>query len=138
MRPKIKGEYFDPTFLFRAFFAWFLSALLLLIIASIILKECEASERVMAYASSTISFIAALVAGVSAKKKGRAGSIYTSLLTASALVTALFTIGFLIDGSNIVPSSVMSVISFTFSGCLVGTVLVSLPDNKKKQYKPRI
>ena len=138
MHPKIKAEYFEPAFLLSASFAWLISSTILLVIGAIILKESYANERVMAYVSSSISFLSAMTAGSVAKQKGRAGGFYIAMLTATFLVVALLTIGFLIDGSRIEPSSVMSVISFTFSGCLVGTIFNHKSENKKKQYRARM
>ena len=137
MRPKIKGEYFDSAFLFNALMAWIISATLLLLIASVLLNELGCTEKSMGYVSSLISFIAALVAGITAGRKRKAGTLYTAMLTASVLVTALLTLGFMIEGVELVPSSVMSVISFSFTGCMVGTVFFSSTSSKKR-YKPKV
>ena len=138
MRQKIKGDFFDPSFLLSAFFAWIISAMILLIISSIILNEMGCSEKSLGYVSSAISFITAVTAGISAGRKRKAGSVYTALLTATALVTTLLTIGFLVEGSAIEPSAVMSVISFSFTGCMLGAVFFAVPTQKKKRYRPQI
>lgn len=138
MRPKIKGEYFDGSFILSALFAWFLSALLLLILSSIILNEAGCSEKALGYTSSVISFVSAFAAGIVTGRKRKTGALYASLLTASFLVVALLTVGFLVNGSSIEPSAVMSVISFSFAGCVAGGVMFPGGSHKKKKYKPQL
>ena len=137
MRPYLKGEYYDSGFLLSAFAVWLICAFSLLVISSVLLNELGCSEQTLGYASSAISFISALAAGIVASRKRKSGKMYTALLTASVLVTAFLTLGFLIQGSEIQPSAIMSIISFTFSGCLVGGIIPS-SFKTKKQYKPRI
>ena len=138
MRPNIKGEYLDYTFLPGAIFAWFASAITLLLVSSVVLTELGCGEKILGYVSSAISFVSAAVAGVVAGGKRRTGLLYTALLTASALVVLLLTLGFLINSSAVEPSSVMSVISFSITGCMVGAVFFSTYGYKKKKYRPRI
>ncbi len=139
MPQKIKGEYFDPRFLLSAAFTWLISALVLLLVSSIILNEAGCStEKSLGYTSSVISFASALMAGIAAGKKRKVGAAYTALVTAAAMVTALLTIGFLINGTAIEASAVMSVISFSFAGCLVGAVLFTGSTSNKKRYKPKL
>ena len=137
MRKYLKGEYYDSGFLLSAFAAWGLSAALLLLISSIILSELGCSEQSIGYASSLISFLSAFAAGIAASRKRKNGLLYTSLLTATVLVTALLTLGFIINGSKIEPSAILSIISFTFAGCVAG-VVACVPVKQKKHYKPRI
>jgi len=135
---KIKGEYFDPRFLLSAAFAWLVSALILLLLSSILLNELGCTEKSLGYTSSAISFAAAMIAGMAAGRKRKAGAVYTALLTASAMVTALLTIGFMINGNEIEASAVMSVISFSFAGCLVGVVMFTGSGKNKKRYRPKL
>ena len=100
MHKYLKGEYYDSGFLLSALFAWVLSAVLLLLIASIVMNEIGCSEQSIGYVSSLISFVAALSAGIAAARKRKNGVLYTALLTASVLVTALLTLGFIINGSD--------------------------------------
>ena len=137
MHKYLKGEYYDSGFLLSAVFTWVLSAVLLLLIASIVMNEIGCNEQSIGYVSSLISFVAALSAGIAAARKRKNGVLYTALLTASVLVTALLTLGFIINGSDIEPSAILSIISFTFTGCLAGVVFYS-PAKKRRQYKPRI
>ena len=137
MRPYLKGEYYDSGFILSAVLAWILSAALLLLISSILLNELGCNEQSLGYVSSLISFLAAVAAGVAAARKRKSGLLYTALITASVIVTALLTLGFLINGPDIEPSAIMSIISFSYSGCLVGMFFYT-PSRKRKHYKPRI
>ena len=137
MRPYLKGEYYDSGFILSAVLAWILSAALLLLICSILLNELGCNEQSLGYVSSLISFLAAVAAGVAAARKRKSGLLYTALITASVIVTALLTLGFLINGPDIEPSAIMSIISFSYSGCLVGMFFYT-PGRKRKHYKPRI
>lgn len=138
MRTNLKGEYYDSSFLLAATFTWIISSLLLLLIATILLNEIGCSEQGFGYASSLITFLSAFAAGISAVKKRKTGLIYTALLTASVLVTALLTLGFIIDGPALEPSAILSIISFTFSGCLSAAVCDLIPINKQRKHRPRI
>jgi len=138
LRPNLKGEYYDSSFLLAALFTWLISSLLLLLIATVVLSEIGCSEQSLGYASSLITFLSAFAAGVSAVKKRKTGLIYTALLTATVLVTALLTLGFIIDGPALEPSAILSIISFTFSGCLTAAVCDLLPFKKHRKHKPRI
>ena len=137
MRPYLKGEYYDSGFLLSAFAVWLISAFSLLVVSSVILNEVGCSEQTLGYVSSAISFVSALSAGIAAARKRKSGKIYTALLTASVLVTSFLTLGFLIKGAEIEPSAIMSIISFTFSGCMVGAIF-PISCKIKKQYRPRI
>ena len=138
LRQYLKKEYYDSSFLISAVVAWLITAFILLIICTVLLSELGCSEQSLGYTSSIISFLSALAAGITASKKRKSGTIYTALLTASVLIIALLTLGFMIDGSALQPSAIMSIISFTFSGCLVGIILVLVPIKKKKRYRPNI
>ena len=132
MRTNLKGEYYDSSFLLAATFTWLISALVFLLIATILLNETGCGEQSFGYASSLITFLAAFAAGITAVKKRKTGLIYTALLTASVLVTVLLTLGFIIDGPALEPSAILSIISFTFSGCLSAAVCDLLPMKKSK------
>lgn len=135
MLSNMKGEYFDSVFLLSAIVVWVLSAFVLLPVAAIILNETAAGEQSIGYVSSAVSFLSAAAAGWAAAGKRKKGSLYTALLTAVVIITALLTVGFLIDGTKLEPSAVMSVISFTFAGCMVGAVLLYRPGRGRKSRK---
>ncbi len=133
----LKGDFPDSGFLLKAAGAWLLSALLLLPAAALTLNALGATERALSMTSSLISFLSAAFAGAAAARKRRSGSVYTALLSAAVLVTALLTVGFLIAGESIDPSAVLSLVSFSFAGCLVGAVLCYRPVNKRRKPGPR-
>lgn len=137
MRPYLKGEYYDSVFLLSAMVSWLLCAVLLLTLSSVILNELGCNEQALGYVSSSISFISAACAGAAASRKRKRGIIYTSLLTATVIVISVLTLGFLIDGPAIEPSAIMSIISFTYTGCLLG-VYISKPSKTKNHFKARI
>lgn len=133
----MKGEYFDSVFLVSAIVAWAMCAFVLLTVSSVILHETGAAEQSIGYASSAVSFLSAAAAGWAAARKRKKASFYTSLLTGTVIITVLLTVGFLIDGKKLEPSSVMSVISFTFTGCMVGGVLLYRPGKRPKRLFPK-
>ena len=87
---------------------------------------------------TAISFVAAVGAGLAAAKKRRAKTVYTALLSAAVLTTALLTLGFLIAGEKLDPSAVLSLVSFSFAGCLVGAVLLGRPSKSDRKFYPRV
>lgn len=135
MLSSLKPEATDARVILSALAAWAVSALALLCLASFILGKVNAGEGAMGYISSALSFLTAICAGA-AVGKSRAGSVvYMALLTAAVLVTALLTIGFMVEGTAIDASGVLSVVSFTFAGCLAGAMLFT--GKKQKNYKQR-
>lgn len=137
MFPTLKGDFFDSGFLLSAVVAWILSALVLLTAAAILLHELGCGAGSLGYASSAVSFLSAVCAGAAAAHRRRTGNLYTAAISAAVIVTALLTVGFLIDGVEIDASAVMSVVSFTFAGCMVGAVLLYRPERRGKRYVPR-
>ena len=81
--------------------------------------------------------LAAVGAGIAAAKKRRTGAVYTALLSAAVLVTALLTVGFLIAGEKLDPSAVLSLVSFSFAGCLFGAVVLCHPAKKHRKSYPK-
>ena len=134
----MKGEYPDSAFLLKAAAAWLICSLILLPTAALVLNACGATERALSMTSSAISFLAAVGAGLAAAKKRRAKTVYTALLSAAVLTTALLTLGFLIAGEKLDPSAVLSLVSFSFAGCLVGAVLLGRPPKRDRKFYPRV
>lgn len=137
MRSYLKGEYYDSGFLLSAMFSWMLCAVLLLTLSSILMNELGCNEQSLGYVSSGISFLSAACAGAAASRKRKRGIIYTSLLTATVIVTALLTLGFIVDGPAIEPAAIMSIISFTYTGCLLGVYLCK-PRKINNHFRARI
>ena len=137
MLSNVKAEAWEAKTILSALAAWALSALVLLCIASLVLSKLSLGERAIGYVSSALSFLTAAFAGMELGR-GKAGAvIYPAMLTAAVLVTALLTIGFIVEGSDLQSSGVLSVVSFTFTGCLFGAVLAGgkKPKSHKKRYR---
>ncbi len=60
---------------------------------------------------------------------------HAGFMAIGAYTTALLTIGFIVEGSAIEAAGVLSVVSFTFTGCAFGAVLFG--GKKRKNYKQR-
>lgn len=135
MLSNVKVEAWEPRTILSALAAWAISALILLCIASLILSKISLGEGAMGYVSSALSFLSAVFAGAAQGRAKSGGIIYPALLTAAVLVTALLTIGFIVEGADLQSSGVLSVVSFTFSGCLLGAVLSG--GKKSKSHKKR-
>ncbi len=123
----------DPRYLLSAAAAWMLSALVLACIATMLANAFGLGEQGIAYLSSALSFVCAAVAGLAAARKRKAASLSAALICAAALVIALLSIGFLIEGSKLNPSSILSLVSFTIAGVLFGNLILYHPDRKKKK-----
>lgn len=119
---------FDLSFLPRSIAAWAVCAASLLLCGAVLYASNAAALSSLGYASSLISFLSAVGAGaaVSQQKDGR---IIKGLITALCLSTLLLLTGFLILGS-LDKSAVLSVVSFTLTGCLLGAML---PAKRKKR-----
>lgn len=128
----------DLHFLLYGALAWAAAALVLLPISAFIIRKAGVSAGAIGYISSALSFIAAAAAGAFAGKKRGGGSLFGGAVTAAVIVILLLTIGFIVKGAELSPSGVMSVVSFTFSGCLFGAVFFSggIKRSKKSRFSP--
>ena len=131
-----KRGFYDGSFILRAALAWFICALVLLTAASFTVNGLMCGEGTLGYISSALSFLTAVAAGAAASARRSEGALYTAALTAAVLVVALLTVGFVINGADMDPSSVLSVVSFSFAGCLAGAVIFG--GARKKKAKKRI
>ena len=135
MLSNIKTEAWEPRTVLCALAVWAVSALVLLCIACLILSKVSLGEAAMGYVSSALSFSSAAFAGA-VLGRGRAGGVvYPAMLTAAVLVTVLLTVGFIIEGADLQSSGVLSVVSFTFTGCLFGAVAAG--GKKSKSHRKR-
>ena len=106
----------------RALLRWSTAALVLLVVASLALTGSGTGSELLGYVSSSISFLAALAAGT-AVEHGEKGALPRSLLVAGALIVALLTAGVLIGRAGVDASGVLSVVTFTISGAMIGALL---------------
>lgn len=126
--------HWDLLFLLRALIAFLICAAALLLSAAVLYASGAASLSTLGYASSAVSFFSGVGAGAAAalgRKKGRFLIGFTAGLALSAL---LLLIGFLIKGA-LNGSSVLSVVSFTLSGCIVGSML-SIKRRQPARFRP--
>jgi len=133
----LKPETGDARTILSALAAWALSALVLLCLSALLLGRVNVGEGAMGYLSSALSFLTAVCAGIAVGKGRTVGVVYMALLTAAVLVTALLTVGFMVEGAAIEASGVLSVVSFSFAGCLFGAVLFSGKKRKKSRQRYR-
>ena len=112
----------DLSFLPRALCAWLICAAALLLCAAVLFASNAAPLSRMGYGSSIVSFFAALGAGLAAAFGRRDRRLPIALLTAGLLVALLLLTGFLIRG-RVEPDAVLSVVSFTLTGCVIGALL---------------
>lgn len=101
---------------------WFVSALLLTSIASLINNRAGLSLRDLGISSSVISFISACAAGCACIRVRKAKRLITGLICSAFLIVMLLTIGYIIAESAPDQNGVISITTFTLSGCLFGAV----------------
>ena len=121
--PNEKPKLPDASFLPGAACAWLLCACVLLLLTTLSANLTGMGEQGIGYLSSLNSFLAAAAAGLAAAKRSRAPRLLTALMTGTALVILLLTVGFLAKGEEMDPSSVLSVVSFSYAGVLLGAML---------------
>ena len=110
----------NAEFLLNALFGWLAGAVLLLLITTLIANMAGVGERGLGYMSSAISFFAAVAAGISAARRQSAARLPAALIAATALVIVLLTIGFLIRREGMDSSAILSIVSFTYAGVVMG------------------
>lgn len=133
MPVKQNADYADAGFILSAVTAWFIAAVFALLLASFILNRIDIGNACIGYVSSAISFVAAIFAGIAAGRVRKTGALYTAAVSAAVIVTALLTIGFIVEGAGIEADGVISVVSFTFAGCLAGAVFFPQREKKRRQ-----
>ena len=112
-----------PGILLSPVLVWLTTALLLLLIASALVCYAGLGEAALGYLSSLISFIAAAAAGSRFTRSVGKPAVLSSMLLATVLTILLLTVGYLIRGKNLDSSGILSVVTFTYAGCLLGAVL---------------
>ena len=127
--PETEKSSWDLSFLARAFAAWSVCAAALLLCGAVLYASDGAGLSSLGYASSLISFLAAVGAGAAAASAGKERRLLRGLLSAACLSAVLMLTGFLIKG-KLDGSAVLSVLSFTLTGCVLGSML---PMRKRKR-----
>ena len=125
----------DGRSLLRAIAAWVLSAPVFLAMAAFAANVTGAGEMSIGYISSAVSFLSAAAAGYNAMRNQKSAGIAAALITATAIVIMLLSVGFLIKGEEMNASSMISLVSFTYAGILVGAI--GIPKKEKSYGKRR-
>ena len=131
---KDQGKLPDGSFLLSACLGWVIGAAVLLLCAALIANAVGFGERGLGYLSSAISFFAAVAAGVSGARKQSVARLPVALITATVLVIALLTIGFLIRGEEMDSSAILSIVSFTYAGVIAGMFVYPKKSRSGKIY----
>lgn len=106
----------------RAMLVWIASAVTLCFLAACVIRAHGVSSAAFGYVSSALSFLCAMLAG--AVGSGGEKRMASGLLCGAGLSLVLLTAGFLIAGKDMDPSGILSVLSFTMTGCLAGAILL--------------
>lgn len=122
----------DMRFLLYGGLAWGISAAVLLPLASLICLKAGVSEGAMGYISSGLSFVIAAISGAAAARKS-GGGILAGALTAVVIIILLLTVGFIVKGADLSSGGVLSVVSFTLTGCIFGAFFFSGRKNKARK-----
>lgn len=131
--PKSKAlQKTDMRFLLYGGLTWGICAVILLPLAAFICLKAGVGEGTMGYISSALSFIIAAAAGaVAASKSG--GGILAGALAAVLIIIMLLTVGFIVKGAELSSGGVLSVVSFTLTGCVFGAFFFSGGKNKGRK-----
>lgn len=121
----------------RVFGVWLLCALLLSLLCSLFIAQSSGSSRQLGYAGSAVSFISAAAAAGYLVRQGKGRSLLAGLLVGLGLCVLLLLAGCLIDARHLSPDAVLSIVSFTFSGSLVGSLLRARQPGRRKKGTPR-
>ena len=131
--PDNEKKTFDFIFLLRAIAAWLVCSAALLLCGTVLYASDVSALSTLGYASSLISFLAAFGAACAAALQQKEGRMKRGLFSAFFLTVLLLLTGFLINGS-LEKSAVLSVVSFTTTGCMLGALL---PARRKKNMRFR-
>ena len=125
----------DARFILHAAAAWAAAALILALLAALAVSQLSIPAGTIGYISSAMSFIAALIAGSRAARERKTGAVYTGLVAGVVITTLALTLGFIVAGDSIAADGVLSVVTFTLAGCLVGSVFFA--GGRRKSAKSR-
>ncbi len=118
----------------RAALIWLAGALGLLLLSSLLIASSGASSRALGYASSAIHFIAALLTAAALVREGKGRGPVLGLLTGGGLCLLLLLLGCLIDARGLSADAVLSLVSFTLAGALLGSLTGGAPGGRRKRH----
>lgn len=123
----------DIRFLPDAILMWFISAIILLPLAALAAELTRCSEAGLAYISSSTIFLTSLAAGAKAIRTRKKSAVITAIISALSIIIITLTLGFVIAGDKLEPDGILSLVTFTFSGALVGSVFFAGSNRKSKR-----
>lgn len=131
----------NARYLVKAAAAWLLAAVVLSLAAALIITLVDIHEDAMGYISSALSFAAAFFAGIQAMRERSRGALVCGLVVGAALITLSLTLGFIVGEGRLEPDGVLSVVTFTLSGTVAGSLLAPAGKGKRpakaKRVRPR-
>lgn len=130
---KNMAQALDIRFLPDAILMWFLSSIVLLPLATAAAEISKCGEIGLAYISSALSFLTALAAGAKAMKTRKKNAVVTAFISSLLIIIIALTLGFVIAGERLQADGILSLVTFTFSGALVGSVFFSAGSVKQKR-----
>ena len=123
----------DLSFLPKVLILWSMSAIVLLLVCSAAVSRIRTDSSVLGYISSAISFASAALASAYAAGNSKYGAIIVGLCSALVLIIVLLTAGMIISGRDLDAAAIISVVSFTVSGSIFGSVFLK-PGNRKSKF----
>ena len=116
----------EARFVLTALLTWLAAALICALAGAFAISAAEVSARTVGYISSALSFAAALAAGARAMRERRKNAAITGIISGVAITTLALTLGFITAGEKISADGVLSVVTFTLSGALSGSVFLGM------------
>ncbi len=105
----------------RGLLTWLAAAATLSLMTAVLVRACEIPSARFGYFSSALSFVSALLAGLAAAGAGREQA--QTLPGALGLCLVLLTLGCVVGRGMPEPSALLSVVSFSLAGWLLGGLL---------------
>lgn len=124
------AEAIDIRYLLSSLLFWMMCSAIMLPFAALGAHIFKCGETALAYISSSLSFVSALLAGAKAMHTRKRNAIGTAFVTGVCIIILALTLGFIVAGEKLDAAGILSVVTFTISGSLVGAVF--FPGQKKQ------
>lgn len=112
--------------LLRSLLCWLCTALVSSVIAALIMARLRLGEAALGLCSGSINFLAAFAAGASLGRVRDQGLLYSACVSAAVITVALLTVGFMAAGEDMSSAGILSVVCFTFTGCISGSAVLAV------------
>lgn len=123
----------DLLFLLKGILVFLAAAAVLVFLCAAVISGFNLSASSVAYFSSGISFLSAMAATIAVTAGRQSKKLKYALLNGLVLTVVLLMMGFIVEGRELSPDGVLSVVSFTMAGAVVGGVLA--PSSKSGRAK---